>query len=261
MSSTGSFDRAAATYDAHADLQHASGGELAKELVEALPPARPGSVILDVGCGSGLAGSAAREAGWRGGVVGFDLAAEMCRAAAARGHLVARADARALPFRDGAFAGAICSWSLQWVPERQVAIRELRRVLLPNAPLVLAVPTRGTLRTWREALVECGMPVDVEPAFHAPEEWRRDLAAGGFAALRSSTHERIVHHSTARGLLWQLRRTGASGPPTLGAAGSRRAVLRAVRMLDSHGSVAAEYHVTHILATREQADALDRNPS
>jgi ubiquinone/menaquinone biosynthesis C-methylase UbiE len=103
-------------------------------LAETLRP-RPGTRILDVGCGEGLAQvsighlhiSQMRQ-------FGIDLVPRkvvQARERAAAHNLragFAVADARRLPFRDGAFDSIFCVAVLQHVPEAEEAVQEFARV-------------------------------------------------------------------------------------------------------------------------------------
>ena len=77
--------------------------------------------------------------------VGLDRSMAMCRRARERGALVVRADAEALPFRDATFSGTRADRTLQHLVDPVPALRELLRVLLPGAPLVLADPDQESL--------------------------------------------------------------------------------------------------------------------
>jgi len=73
-------------------------------------------MILDIGCGSGLSGAALDEAGhlW----VGLDISTAMLQIARERevnGDLVLADMGNGLPFRAGAFDGAISISALQWL--------------------------------------------------------------------------------------------------------------------------------------------------
>jgi SAM-dependent methyltransferase len=91
-----------------------------------LPTTRPPKRVLVVGCGDGVE-AVAIGAQTGAMVVGVDLVVE---AAARRPgvHLV-RTDARALPFRAGAFDALYCYHVLEHVPGPAAAIRESHRVL------------------------------------------------------------------------------------------------------------------------------------
>ena len=98
----------------------------------------PGMRVLDAGCGNGmylraLAGRKVRAAG-------CDLSAGMLRAA---GHpAVVNADVTALPVRDGAFDVVLAVHMLYHVPDREAAVRQLRRALAPGGTCIAV--TNGT---------------------------------------------------------------------------------------------------------------------
>jgi len=111
----------------------------------------PGERVLDIGCG---AGRHAIEAVRRGaGTVALDMShADLCsaqRGVAEYGHvdvpaagefLAVRADARRIPFADGSFDRVIASEVLEHIPDDDVAIAELVRVLRPGGVLAVTVP-------------------------------------------------------------------------------------------------------------------------
>ena len=94
----------------------------------------PGSRVLDAGAGEGQ--YAGRFAGHR--YVGVDLG--VGDAAWDYRGLHAIADLRALPFPDGAFAGALNVVTLEHVTDPQAVVSELARVLAPGGQLLLIVP-------------------------------------------------------------------------------------------------------------------------
>ena len=107
---------------------------------------RPGERILDVACGTGVvARVAAERVGRTGRVVGLDLNGRML--AVARGLPPidgapldwCRGDALALPLRDATFDVVLCQQGLQQVPDRQGALREMRRVLRAGGRLAIGV--------------------------------------------------------------------------------------------------------------------------
>ena len=101
----------------------------------------PGLRVLDAGCGNGLYLDGLRNR--QVTAVGCDLSPGMLRAAAHPA--VLNADITALPLRDGAVDVALAIHMLYHVPDRQAALRELRRVTAPGG-LCLAV-TNGARHT------------------------------------------------------------------------------------------------------------------
>jgi ubiquinone/menaquinone biosynthesis C-methylase UbiE len=94
---------------------------------------------LDLGCGPGDVGRYLLDRGVP--VVGLDLSTAMLLAARSRAGLFpVRADMRELPFADGSFSLAVAFYSLQHVARAQVgiALREVRRVLVPDGVVVVA---------------------------------------------------------------------------------------------------------------------------
>lgn len=115
-----------------------------------------GGLYLDLGCSAGLytRGLMARLGDYGGDVVGIDISPSMLKEAArrARGlgvrHSLARADAEAMPFADGSFAGAVCGGTLNEFGDPARALRETRRVLAPGGRVAImgilkATTTRG----------------------------------------------------------------------------------------------------------------------
>jgi 2-polyprenyl-3-methyl-5-hydroxy-6-metoxy-1,4-benzoquinol methylase len=111
---------------------------------------KPGSRVLDAGCGTGRhLCEALRPHGVD--VVGIDLNREdLFRTKEALSFLkkekngswmVAMADITKLPFKDEAFDIIICSEVLEHIPENISAINELMRVLKRGKDLVVSVPS------------------------------------------------------------------------------------------------------------------------
>ena len=102
--------------------------------------------VLDVGCGTGVvARRAASRVGEGGAVVGLDANERMLDVAeAAAAESVSPiewrpGDAAELPFADGAFDVALCQQALQFVPDPEAALSEVRRVLAPGGRVAVGV--------------------------------------------------------------------------------------------------------------------------
>jgi ubiquinone/menaquinone biosynthesis C-methylase UbiE len=142
-----------------------------ERLRKVLGPA-PGERILEVGPGTGY--YTLDLAGWvgpEGTIEIFDLQQEMLdhtmRRAGERGLanvVPTQGDATELPYGDDSFDGALLVTVLGEIPDREAALRELRRVLKPRGRLVVGeiafdphFQTFGALRYWAE---EAGLFLD-----------------------------------------------------------------------------------------------------
>lgn len=163
-----SFERAAASYDAAAFLQH----EVARRLDEHLEEMkiRPGR-ILDAGCGTGYAQTLLRARYPEAEFLGLDLAQPMLHRARARhaaslglmGRLRASlwsgaprchwlcGDLERLPLARASLDLAWSSLALQWVEDLDGAFREMRRVLRPDGLFIFASFGPDTLMELRAA--------------------------------------------------------------------------------------------------------------
>lgn len=94
-----------------------------------------GSLVLDIGCGTGDLARSLRRGGRR--ALGVDLSFGMLAAARAGGAPLLQADAAALPLADGAADGAVSGFALRNLSDLDAALRELCRVLRPGSRLAL----------------------------------------------------------------------------------------------------------------------------
>jgi ubiquinone/menaquinone biosynthesis C-methylase UbiE len=89
--------------------------------------------IGDIGCGNGLHLAELRRREHRGVVAGLDLSPGMLAAARSRSHAAFIAgDAQRLPFAGASFDCVLAMHMLYHVPDRDLAISEIRRVLRPG---------------------------------------------------------------------------------------------------------------------------------
>jgi SAM-dependent methyltransferase len=149
---------------------------------ERLLPHLAEGLQLDAPCGAGRLGASLAK---RGRVVGVDGSAPML-AEAARGGVYASlvlGDAFALPFADGAFAGAACVRLLHHLrtDDRRRVLAELRRVC--RGPFVVSYYDAATFQAWK-AKRKRAAKGSRKPVARA--EFAADLAATGLAPLAFS---------------------------------------------------------------------------
>jgi 2-polyprenyl-6-hydroxyphenyl methylase / 3-demethylubiquinone-9 3-methyltransferase len=96
-------------------------------------PARPGAVLVELGCGAGLL--APHVHGYRH--VGVDVTASALAQAARHGVVPVRADVTAVPLRDGCADVVAAGEILEHVSDLPAAVREACRLLRPGGLLVI----------------------------------------------------------------------------------------------------------------------------
>jgi SAM-dependent methyltransferase len=107
----------------------------------------PGDRVLDVACGTGIvARKAAQLVGLSGNVMGFDADHNMLSAArkfADNDGLSSIdwlfGDAASIPIETGRCDVVLCQQGLQFFPEKQKALKEMFRVLVPGGRLALSI--------------------------------------------------------------------------------------------------------------------------
>jgi len=133
-----SYDRSAASYDTDLDAwSYQAPGEVA-ERVAALDP--PPEAVLDVGCGTGLAGKALRAQGFAGRLVGLDISSVSLRLAQESGAYddVRPADLQQpLPVDDDAVDALVCVGVMTYLPDVEAVWREFARVVRPGGHVVV----------------------------------------------------------------------------------------------------------------------------
>ncbi|MGO9163130.1 MAG: class I SAM-dependent methyltransferase [Streptosporangiaceae bacterium] len=186
------YDAAAAAWRAGPQAVYAV---LARALVAAAGLPLAGRRVLDLGAGTGVAGTAALAAGARL-LVSADLAPVMLRGLRADAHPVA-ADAQALPFRDGSFDLLVAAFSLGHLPSIAAGLREARRVAGAIAASSFAPgwahPAQATVDTvlrsygYRPPGWYVTFKRSVEPQSRDPAALARHAADAGFRHVRLQT--------------------------------------------------------------------------
>ena len=163
-----------------------------KRRVVEIVAAEPARDILDLACGTGDVAIALAE-GRR--VAGLDLTMPMLEIARRRSRLVAwlAGDMTRLPFADASFDAVTTSYGLRNVPELEVSLREMARVLRPGGQLVsldFNKPESAAVRaiylgylTAAGGLLGLALHGDSETYRYIPHSIRRYPGARGVADL------------------------------------------------------------------------------
>ena len=196
--------RVQAAYDAAAeDYQRAFGHDLARlpldrRMLDRARHAAPDGPILDLGCGTGSAGSYLAARGAR--VVGLDLSGGMLRACRSTGEFpVCRGDMRRLPFADGAFAAVVAYYSLHHIPRAELGtvLAETARVLRPVGVLLLGTHL-GEGEVYNDAFLGHDIATTGGTLYGAPELTDR-VSSAGFVVVAQDTRAPLAHeHQTRR---------------------------------------------------------------
>ena len=110
---------------------------------------KPGSLVLDAGCGGGRHLRALAKLP-NLNIIGIDKSGSDLNdaltglknmpEALSDNYLVSRADIKNLPFAPASFDCVICSEVLEHIPDHENALKELVRILKPQGDLVVSVP-------------------------------------------------------------------------------------------------------------------------
>jgi SAM-dependent methyltransferase len=152
---------------------------------EMLPRLQVARTVCDVGCGHGVYLSQMLTACASAVGRGFDISPAAVATTRALLHfhgighdrcVVAEADARStLPVEDGTQQGITCFEMLEHLDDPMKALREIRRILAPAAPLCVSTAVRME-------------SVDHLHLFNSPDEVRTLLSTAGFTVITDGTY-------------------------------------------------------------------------
>lgn len=164
---------------------------------------RPGTRILDLGCGPGTFTSYLDELGFE--AIGVDLSPEMLGHAKRRlPHLsFEEMDMRRLQFDDETFDGVLAAYSLIHIPDDEIpdVLTELRRVLRPNGNLLIIGQAGDTDHLEDDPLAP-GACIFVN--FFSANRLRNHLERAAFQIDRVDTKSTDDTGAMSEGVIWTL---------------------------------------------------------
>ena len=246
------FGRAAANYDAAAELQRRVREELLSRLdYVKLEP----SAVLDLGAGTGHATLALKRRYPASTVVAIDLAESMLHEARRRQTLFRRfqrvcADAAALPLRSGTLDLVYSSLMLQWCDVPDGVFAECRRVLRPGGLLSFTTFGPDTLVELRHAWAAADHDGVHVSRFLDMHDVGDALVRSGFAEPVMDVDRITLTYAEVRDLMRDLKAIGAHNA----ASGRRRGLTGKAtyaRVVDAYererrnGRLPATYEVVY----------------
>lgn len=179
------YDEWAESYDDDlASWSYQAPAVVAEAVVTRVPDARS---VLDVGCGTGLVGTALRARGCTGRIVGLDISQASLRIARRTGAYDALEPAdlqQPLPVEDDDVDALVCAGVMTYLPDVEAVWREFARVVRPGGVVMVTQredlwePRRCQEVVDRLAAEAVWTPLDVTgPAPYLPR------ASGGLADL------------------------------------------------------------------------------
>ncbi|MGM0984718.1 MAG: malonyl-ACP O-methyltransferase BioC [Pseudomonadota bacterium] len=200
------FSRAAPEYTERAVAQRI----MAEPLLSRLP--ERAERVLDLGCGPGeMAAQLAERFGIGCTVIGLDLAPGMLEVARRTHAHAARwlcGDAAALPLEDASQDLVVSNLAIQWCPDLDAVMAELRRVLRPGGRALINTLGPGTLAEVGQAWSRPGQPAGLL-GFRDAARHHAAVRGAGFRHL--DCHEQIArfHYPDLTAVMASIKGVGA----------------------------------------------------
>ncbi len=268
------FSSASNNYDSHAELQREIGRRLLAHLN--FTKVTPQS-ILDVGCGTGFFTRLLAEKYKKAAISATDLSENMvrhCQHEQPRRwpwqgkHQYIVSDAVALPFKDGAFDLVTSNLAMQWVPDPQAMMKEMRRVLAPNGLILFSTFGRRTLNELKQTLAHIN-PEHSNSVLPFPDVMSLGNSLGQVAVEAPVTDADLftLTYPDTMGLVRELKGIGASASAIQGRSGGLygRALLRDIEthykshFCDDDGRIHATFEALYAQAWYKEASFADRD--
>lgn len=195
------------TWQGHAALRHRE-----MSTIDEIAGFAKVQTIVEVGCGNGFGSAYLADradlvaacdlpgVSVRDHAIGLQAATRLFEAVDAKACVAVGCTGEALPFGDATVDTVLALYSLEHVPDRQMALQEIRRILRPGGSLIAAVPAAA----W-----SLHYPLDVyadglRRALRRPASGSIDESHGPAAAVRT---DEAVNGAAPLGLLKRLRRS------------------------------------------------------
>ena len=213
------------------------GDPVAKDLIETAG-LQAGERVLDVACGTGVvARIAAEHAGPSGSVAGLDAHPGMltvARAATPPGISIEwyEAGAEAMPLPDDSFDVVLCQMGLQFMSNKESALREMRRVLRRDGRIYINVPgpKPPLFGIMTDALAQhispqAGAFADVVFSLHDAADIAKLVRDAGFREVDVRTKAKTLRLSAPTDFLWQYLYSTPLAEPVSKASAEQRMAL------------------------------------
>ncbi len=128
---------------------------------------RPGSLLVDIGCGAGVLAPHISHLGYRH--LGVDVVHMSAALARERGVTVLLGDARAIPLSDGCADVVVAGEVLEHVPDLDQVIAEATRILRPGGTLVIDTIAATWWGRFTSITVGERIPAGPPPRLHDPD--------------------------------------------------------------------------------------------
>ena len=175
---------------------------------------QPGQRVLDVACGTGvLTRTVAERVGASGSVIGLDVNEGMLAVAARKAPQIEwrQGRAEALAFDNGSFDAVVSQFGLMYFEDRQVALREMMRVLRPGGHFAVAVWDSLENSPGYKALTDLLLRLFGEEAANAlrapfvlgnAAELRALFSDAGIPQTEITTHDGAAHFPSIEALVY-----------------------------------------------------------
>ena len=211
------------------------GRPMAEELI-ARAGLRPGERVLDMACGTGVITRMAKEQVGSGSVTGLDLTPGMLEVARSiipdMEITWQEGNAESLPFPDASFDVVFCGLSLQLIPNKVTALREMKRVLVPSGRVLLSTPGRvpPPFEVVEGALAQHIGPetagfVQAVFSLHDPTRLQTLMSEAGLNQVHVETVTKRLQMPAPRDFLWQYIQSTPLAMPVMSADAAKREAL------------------------------------